>query len=196
MQEEGVAWMLARIYFEMERYPVWRDEITVETWPKGTDGLFFVRDMNILDSANRRIGAATTRWLLVDLKSKRPRVPELHTNILSINKDRHAVDKKPEKLKLTSKKEVDRLVARISDLDLNNHVNSNKYIEWITNNLAVTFQSNHIIESFQMNYLHEVKLGEEIIIYVDMDDTQGITLFEGSKDKGTKTCFQAAVRIK
>ena len=196
MQEEGVAWMLSRIYFEMEKYPVWRDEITIETWPKGTDGLFFARDMIILDSFNRKLGAATTRWLLVDLKSKRPRVPELHTDILFVNKDRHAVNRKPEKLKLNSKKEIDRLRNRLSDIDLNNHVNSNKYIEWIANNLTNSFHKNHFIQSLQMNFLNEVKLGEEVVIYQDIDDSSGVTLFEGLKDNGTKTCFQAAVRIK
>ncbi len=196
MQQERVAWMLARIYFEMEKYPVWRDEIIIETWPKGTDGLFFVRDMLILDSDSKRLGAATTYWLLVDLKSKRPRIPELHTDILSLNKDKHAVDKKPEKLKLTSKKEIDRIIARISDIDLNNHVNSNIYIEWIINNLAVLFHGNHYIKSLQMNFLNEAKLGEEVIIYHDTEDLPGVTLFEGLKDNGSKTCFQAAVRIK
>lgn len=196
MQEQGVAWMLARIYFEMEHYPVWRDEITIRTWPKGTEGLFFVRDMNIYNSVNLIIGAATTRWLLVDLKSKRPRIPALHSDILTVNKDKHAVDKKPEKLRLTSKTEIERLNARISDIDLNNHVNSNKYIEWITNNLEAAFQCNHSIKSFQMNFLNEVKLGEEVVIYRETDDSTGITLFEGLKDNGSKTCFQAAVMIK
>jgi medium-chain acyl-[acyl-carrier-protein] hydrolase len=195
MQREGVAWMLARIYFEMEKYPEWRDEITIETWPKGTDGLFFVRDMNILDSGNMRLGVATTYWLLVDLNSKRPRVPELHTDVLSMNKDKHAVDKKPEKLKLTAKKEIDRITARISDIDLNNHVNSNKYIEWITNNLEVSFHDNHFVHSLQMNFLNEVKLGEEVIIFREIDDGSGETLFEGLKDNDIKTCFQSAVRI-
>ncbi len=196
MQKQGVAWMLARIYFEMKHYPVWRDEITIRTWPKGTEGLFFVRDMNICNSMKMIIGAATTRWLLVDLKSKRPRIPALHTDILTVNKDKHAVDKKPEKLRLTSKTEIDRLNARISDIDLNNHVNSNKYVEWIVNNLAEAFQSNHTIQSLQMNFLSEVKFGEEVVIYREIDDNSGIKLFEGFKDNGLKTCFQAAVMIK
>ncbi len=196
MQEEGVAWMLARIYFEMEKYPLWRDEITIETWPKGTDGLFFVRDMIILDSGNRRLGAATTYWLLVDLKSKRPRIPELHTDVLSMNKNKHAVDKKPGKLKLMLKKEADRMIARISDIDLNDHVNSNKYIEWIINNLADSLQGNHHMHSLQMNFLNEVKLGEEVIIYRDTEDRSEAIFFEGLKDNGTKKCFQAEVRIK
>lgn len=196
MQKEKVAWMLARIYFEMEKFPVWRDEITIETWPKGTDGLFFVRDMLILDSGSQRLGAATTYWLLVDLKSKRPRVPELHTDILSMNKDKHAVDKRLEKLKITSKRETDRMVARIADIDLNNHVNSNKYIEWIINNMADLFHGSHSIHSMQMNFQNEVKLGEEVVIYRNSEDLPGIVLFEGLKDDGTKTCFQSAVRIK
>ncbi len=196
MQKEKVAWMLARIYFEMERYPVWRDEITIETWPKGTEGLFFVRDMLILASDGQKLGAATTYWLLVDLSNKRPRVPELHTDILSVNKDKHGVEKKPEKLRLETKKETDRMTARISDIDLNNHVNSNKYIEWIVNNLAELTDGRHLIHSLQMNFLNEVKLGEEVIIYRDTDALPGIVLFEGVKDNQTKTCFQAAVFLK
>lgn len=195
MQKENVAWMLSRIYLEMENYPAWRDEITIETWPKGTDGLFFVRDMLIFDSGGQKLGAATTYWLLVDLKSKRPRVPELHTDVLLVNKDKHATGKKPEKLKLISKKEIDRMIARISDIDLNNHVNSNKYIEWIINNMPVLFHGNHFIRSLQMNFLNEVKLGEETVIYRDTDERKEVILFEGLKDNGTKTCFQAEVRI-
>ena len=195
MHQNGLAWMLMRIYCEMEEYPVWRDEITIETWPKGTEGLFFVRDMIIYNVASKRLGAATTYWMLVDIKNKRPRAPELHTKILIKNKDKHAIQTKLNKLKLPSKTEIGRIIPGISDIDINNHVNSNRYVEWVVNQIPELIQKDKVIRTFQMNYLNEVKLDEEIVInsFVDIQTNQ--ILFEGLKDKETKTCFQAAVKI-
>ena len=194
MHQNGVAWMLMRLYFEMQDYPLWRDNITIETWPKGTEGLFFVRDMIIYNSEKKKLGAVTTYWMLVDIKTKRPRIPESHTEILTLNKDKHALIKKPEKLKLPFKTEVEKIIPKNSDIDINNHVNSNRYVEWVINNIPDSILSNKIISSFQINYLSEVKLGEELIIYSFKDVQENDILFEGLKENGSKICFQAAVK--
>lgn len=188
--------MLARIFFEIKEYPVWRDEIIIETWPKGTDGLFYVRDMIICNLKGTKLGAATTYWMLVDLKLKRPRIPELHTAILTANKDKHAVNKRLEKLRISSGKEIDTIKARISDIDLNDHVNSNIYLEWIVNNMEDILIQGRIIRSIQMNYLSEVKQGENVKLFRShTDNIPEEILFEGLKDDKSKVCFQAAVTI-
>ncbi len=195
MHQNNLAWMLMRIYFEMEEYPIWRDEITIETWPKGTDGLFFVRDMIIYNNLKKKMGAATTYWMLVDLRTKRPKAPELHTEILIKNKDKHAVNKKLNKLILPAKTEIERIIPGISDIDINNHVNSNRYVEWVINSIPDLNLPEKTIRSFQMNYLNEAKLGEMITVNSYVDKEHDELLFEGLKNDGTKTCFQAAVKV-
>lgn len=194
MHRSGLAWMLIRMYIEMDEFPLWLDKITIETWPKGTDGLFFVRDMLIWRNS-KKIGSATTYWMLVDVQTKRPKIPELHTGILSLNKDRHALEKKPGKIRLESPVFKDRITARTSDIDINNHVNSNKYIEWIVNNLPEPIPLNKKIRSIQVNYLNEIKLDEVIILNTSFGEQSGEIFFEGLKEHDLKPCFQAVVKV-
>jgi len=58
--------VLARLAIEMERYPLWGEQITVRTWPKGTERLLAFRDFEMIDDSGKRIGAASSAWVIVD----------------------------------------------------------------------------------------------------------------------------------
>ena len=63
---ENKNWVLARLAIEMERYPLWGEQITVRTWPKGTERLLAFRDFEMIDDSGKKIGAASSAWVIVD----------------------------------------------------------------------------------------------------------------------------------
>jgi acyl-ACP thioesterase len=52
----------------------------------------------------------------------------------------------------------------LSDLDIVNHANSVKYLEWCLDNVEPNLLLNQKVESFEMNYLKEVSLEDTITI--------------------------------
>ncbi len=194
LHKKGLVWMLSRILFEVKKYPMWKDEVIIETWPKGIDGIFYVRDFIIKDSSGNELTVATSYWLLVDVNSKRPKAPELHSEVLLMNKDKHAIHKRLVKLKPECHVEKATIKAQYSELDLNQHVNSNKYVEWIINILPYPENTGIIIESLQINYLREVKLGEEVLLMAENKYKNNMFHIEGITRNDQKLCFQAMVK--
>ena len=47
LSENNNLWVLSRLSVEMYKYPQWDDTIRLETWPKGMDRLFALRDFRL-----------------------------------------------------------------------------------------------------------------------------------------------------
>lgn len=131
LQEDKLTWVLHRLCVKMDRYPEWRETITIQTWPSSGDGLRAYRDFLILDSDRNTIGKSLSYWLMMNIKSRRPtRIPEKILemapknieHVLPITNGNFADIKNPD---ATQSFEV-----RKTDLDLNKHVNNVRYIEW------------------------------------------------------------------
>ena len=48
--ESKTAWVLARMNIRFVNLPVWRDNVSLTTWHKGLNRLFFVRDFQMKDA--------------------------------------------------------------------------------------------------------------------------------------------------
>lgn len=131
LQQDELTWVLRRLNVKIARFPKWREEITIKTWPSSGDGLRAYRDFLIIDENGDVIGKSLTYWLIMDMQSRRPtRIPK---EILQL-----APDETDHVLPVTKAdfSDIDRggysqqFKVRKSDLDLNQHVNNVRYIEW------------------------------------------------------------------
>ncbi len=155
-------WVLYRLRIDILRYPVWREELMVETWPSGIDRLFANRDFRIMNGQGEEIGKATSTWLIIDRRSRRPQSPKsLHDTLpgLSVSSDGKSLEKIPSVESENARKN---LRVKYSDLDQNNHVNNVKYIQWITDSYPGDFCAKNRIVNFEINYLSESSIGEKI----------------------------------
>lgn len=176
----GEGWILSRAYLEIYSYPHFSDQIIVETWAKSVDKLFALRDFNFFDNNNRLLAKATTAWLLVDIKNKRPlRIKNIEHFTPASIKD-PAFDFVPEKILDADNKElVLERITSYSDIDLNMHVNNVKYIEYVVDSLGDSFFSQHNPKSVHINFLSELKCNENISIFKAKIDENAF-YFEGT----------------
>ena len=75
--------------------------------------------------------------------------------------------------------------VRLSDLDIVNHANNVKYLEWCLDLVDETKILNQEIESFEMNFMKELSLKDEVVIHENSE--QNTTVFSISKED--KSCF-------
>ena len=131
LHSEGLAWLLARLQVEVERLPAWRETITVETWPSAADGLYAQRDFIVSDEEGNEIARATSQWFVINVARRRP--VRLPAEVLAFDLlDRpHALKPAKDALPSLEVPHAERLFnVRRGDLDLNNHVNNVRFIEW------------------------------------------------------------------
>jgi acyl-ACP thioesterase len=165
LKDEGQLWVLSRFFAVFHGLPKWDDEILVETWGKGTDKLFGLRDFIIHSQSGEKLVSATSAWLIIDRKTSRiQRIDKLERNF-PIQLGRNEIEARLEKIELqTAERTNFRSVVRFSDLDVNGHVNSSKYMQWILDSFPVDYSEKRSLKSFEINFTAEAKLGDTVYI--------------------------------
>jgi acyl-ACP thioesterase len=162
-------WVLSRLYVEMYRYPLWGDIMQLETWPKGMESLFALRDFRFKSVDGKELlGAGTSAWLIIDGTSHRlQRVDRLCSDMPCYPQD--AIDKQLGKIApaaaMTSQTCI---VAGYGDVDVNNHVNNVCYLNWAVNYLPVSSKI-LTVRSTEINFLSEALLHSPIEILYGSD---------------------------
>jgi acyl-ACP thioesterase len=76
----------------------------------------------------------------------------------------------------------------LSDLDIVNHVNNVKYLEWCLDLVEEKLILDQKIESFEMNFLKELSLKDNVIIHESLNETE--TTFSITKEDKTSFALQ------
>lgn len=130
LQSSGLTWVMSRMHLLLQRYPRRGEILAIRTWAVTREGLFTVRDFELVDAAGVIIGTATSSWAVLDLNSRRPirindRLPNYPLRPVRALEDNFTtlpILESPES-------RINMPVLR-GDLDLNQHVNNTVYAGW------------------------------------------------------------------
>lgn len=163
----NTAWVLSRVHVEFVDTPKWRDEITLTTWHKGLNRLFYLRDFIVTDKDGKERIKATTSWLVLNLETRRlvrdPHLMEDDTicteNVIETPADKVVMPKdvEPELV-------MEHRVA-YSDVDTNGHANNAMYMQWAMDAVNYEIASHRPVREFTINFNHEIKPLETVAIY-------------------------------
>ncbi len=168
LKANNQSWILSRLLVKIERYPQWREKIRVMTWPSGVDGLFAFRDFKILAEDGTTISLATSAWLILDSEKHRPLRPDSLKALDHLIPSDRALERRPSKLnRLANPIKNPLFPVRYSDIDLYNHVNNVKYIQWIIDSFPPAYHSDLLITEFEINFLSEAKLGDNVSVHTE-----------------------------
>ena len=193
--EQNIVWVLSRLQIEIGRMPEWLEPVRLDTWHKRVDRIFALRDFILYDAKERPMVWATTAWLLMDIGSRRmQRVEHILPHLSRVNINQDAIETLPDKLTAPQELALNHIhIVRFSDLDLNNHVNNTKYVEWALDCLPFEKWSNQTISSFQINFNTEARYNDSVeLLYAALD---GQTHYvEGRRN--SQNLFQAICQFK
>jgi acyl-ACP thioesterase len=163
LAEQGKLWVLSRLRMEIRQAPRWGDRLRVETWPRAARSAFAMRDFEMFDASGRLAAAGTSAWLVLDMESRKPqRVDKLLASFGSCP-ERRALAVEPEKLLPDSGEALlAERAAQYSDVDVNRHVNSARYIAWLLDAYPLDFLHTHLPVSLEMNYVGETHAGDAV----------------------------------
>jgi medium-chain acyl-[acyl-carrier-protein] hydrolase len=193
----NMSWVLSRVKIQFFSFPKVGEKINIQTWPKGIHNkLFFMRDFFFLSAEGSRFAAATCAFVLINIKERRILPWRVLKGELPDNQGLSAIEQFPNRLDLPeSFQESFSVQARYSDVDLMGHVNNARYIEWITDCFPVHQFQTHQLEWLQINYLSEIKPGENISISSEMDKKDSsVSYILGKNLTAGNTAFEAALK--
>jgi acyl-ACP thioesterase len=156
-------WILSGMKIKVHEYPSWGDKIILNTWGNKYDGPFAYRDFDIRNISDAIMIAASTSWLVIDSKNHRPqRITDEYKKVPQ--RGIGSGSGLPGRLhELKEGGNAGSVIVKYSDIDIYQHVNNAKYIEWCINCLPDDFREDYIIDELEINYMSECHLGNEII---------------------------------
>ena len=188
------AWILSRVHVEFPDTPLWREEMTLTTWHKGLNRLFFIRDFVMTDKQGRERVKATTSWLVLNLETRSmvrdPNLVEEGT-ICTEN----AIENPADKVRMP--RDVEALpvyehVVGYSDVDMLGHANNAMYMQWAMDAVDYELASTKPVKEFTINFNHEIKAAEKVTLYracVEKEDGMHVFI-EGRTEEASSFCVE------
>ena len=169
LNEDNYTWVLSRLAIELDEMPYQYEQFSVQTWVENVYRLFTDRNFAIIDKQGKKIGYARSVWAMINLNTRKPAdLLALHGgSIVDYVCDEPCPIEKPSRIKVTSEQPVARLTAKYSDIDINGHVNSIRYIEHILDLFPIELYKTKRICRFEMAYVAEGYYGDELSFYCD-----------------------------
>lgn len=165
MTEKRTAWVLSRLAIEVGEYPALSGKIDVYTWVDEVSRLFTSRCFE-LQREGKTFGYARSIWAAIDLETRRPTALDL-TGIQAYLSDRPCPIEKPGKiLPVENKVEPVPYVVKYSDLDINGHLNSIKYMEHLLDMFDIGMFREKSVSRFEIAYQSEGKYGMHLDLHV------------------------------
>lgn len=180
LKGQQLFWVLSRLTVEIYQPLKWNQETEVETWPKSLEGLLYTRDYIVRDKEQNIIARATSGWLAIDTETKRPKIIEgLQAELFVHLKEKHGINESPEKIPATHKGESFNVQSGYFDFDLNRHVTSTRYIDWMMDTFSVDFHHKHYPKKISVNFMKETLPGDSINIIRNNEEGSQYS-FEGT----------------
>lgn len=183
MSEKHTAWVLSRLAIEIIEYPAVSESITLYTWVDEVGRLFTSRCFELVNSEGKTFGYARSIWAAIDVNTRRPTLLDIN-RIGEYISDRPCPIEKPGKIApIENETEGSLYVVKYSDLDINGHLNSMKYIEHLLDLFDIELFKTKDIKRFEIAYQSEGKYGMELMLHkLKMDsDSYSLSICNGGK---------------
>lgn len=192
-------WVLSRLAIEMVEMPEQYTRFTVETWVESAMRYFTNRNFKVTSEDGQALGYGRSVWALIDTETRQP------TDILAIDngaindwveRDKDCPIAKGSRVKMGADAPLVRSIDTFySDVDVNGHINSIKYVEHTLDLFSVDWYATHRLRRFDIAYVAESHGGDRLNFYKETADnlTFNIRITKGGGDNETEVvrcCMQ------
>lgn len=197
LNEEHYTWVLSRLAIELDELPDQYQPFSIDTWVENVYRLFTDRNFSLNDKDGKCIGYARSVWAMISTTTRKP-ADLLGMHGEGINRyicDRECPIEKPSRIKVSAQEPSDRLQAKYSDIDVNGHVNSIRYIEHILDLFPIELYQRMRVRRFEIAYVAESYYGDELSFYKEAGSSEGVYSIEVKKNDGEVVCRSKVIFI-
>ena len=170
LNEDNYTWVLSRLAVELEEMPSQYEKFSIETWVENVYRLFTDRNFAILGADGRTLGYARSVWAMISMNTRKPAdLLTLHEGHITdyVYPDYPCPIAKPSRIRVTATEPQGEFTARYSDIDINGHLNSIRYIEHILDLFPLDLFRTHRLQRFEIAYVAEGYYGDRLGLYVE-----------------------------
>ncbi|MBF1467346.1 MAG: acyl-[acyl-carrier-protein] thioesterase [Prevotella pallens] len=166
-------WVLSRLSVELDKIPAIYEDFVVETWIDSVIRYFTNRNFKITNKDGYVYGYGKSIWAMIDTTTRQP-VDILKTSNETISEyletDYANPIKKSSRVKLDDDLKLQQsILTTYSDIDINGHVNSIKYIEHILDLFPIEYYKKYRIKRFDIAYIMESHNNDKLNFYTNID---------------------------
>ena len=170
LNEQHYTWVLSRLCIELEEMPRQHEQVEIRTWVESVIRLFTNRNFAILRPDGTAYGYARSIWAMIDLQTRKP------CDLFSLYDGdilRYVVDEADNvcpiaghgRFRFRDAEKVRTIHTYYSDIDINGHINSIKYIEHILDLFPRERFEQQRIWRFEIAYKTEAYMGDTLTFY-------------------------------
>ncbi len=186
VMSRGLAWVGSNYVLNIERLPKMHETIRIETWPAEERKLGVVRDFEVFGEDGKSIIRASSLWILIDYRKKRP--VSLRDNIsdYAILPERVIKTDFPKLPEVERVDEETKFRVRFDDIDMNRHVNNAVYFLWACEAVDPEFRLEHDPKHIEISFKKEGHMGEKIRVSTQCEGLHtfhSIRTYDGEDDR-------------
>lgn len=187
-------WVLSRLAIEMEAIPQEHDRFVIETWVENAMKYFTKRNWAITSEDGKKVyGYGKSIWAMIDLTSREPQ------DIFAVNQGtitEYIYDGKEcpiadvSRVKAPEMTDYTEFQVVYSDIDVNGHCNSMKYIDHVLDTFSLDYFRLHKLHRIEIAYVAESYCGDTVRIYhcQQEDETHIFRLSKQTEDGEIELC--------
>jgi acyl-ACP thioesterase len=195
INQNNHSWVLSRLVIEMMEYPKHYEKILIQTWVESVIRTFSLRNFAFLNKDGKVLGYARTVWAMIDQETRKP-LNLTQTPIPDFICDKECPIEKFGKIPFLDGETKETFIIKYSDIDINQHLNSSKYVEHILDAFSLHKFRKRDIHRFEIEFMAEGTFDETISLYkqenpdneflIELKNSNGQTLSKSKVKFGNK----------
>ena len=180
LKEYGKAWVLNSWQIVVNRYPMMREEVRVETWPTGFEGIYGTRNFRLCSKDGEVLAYANSIWIFMDMKKGRPiRVQEEDVKEYPVEPALE-MDYAPRKIELPKEAEDGSSYPVLrSQIDTNHHMNNSQYIQVALE----VYPEGKMAGQIRVEYKKSAVYGDVIYTKIAKEETRTVVMLTDENGK-------------
>lgn len=170
MTEKHTAWVLSRLAIEINRYPEMSEPITLYTWIDEVGKIFTSRSFELIDGNGMSVGFARSIWAAIDMQTRRPTPLDIEALSVYVSDKVCPIEKPGKILPVENDTNGVEYQVKYSDLDINGHFNSIKYMEHMLDLFDLDLFREKEVSRFEIAYLSEGRYGMPLTLHKEEID--------------------------
>lgn len=163
-------WVLSRLAIEIEEMPKAYARFYVETWVESAMRFFTNRNFKVEDVQTGQVyGYGRSVWAMIDTETRQPvNLLEVHDGALLdyVENKKTCPIEKGSRVKMGDQAQlVHSIDTHYSDIDINGHVNSVKYMEHVLDLFPLSYYQSYRLRRFEIAYVAEAVCGNRLHFY-------------------------------
>ena len=171
LSARNLKWVLVKVKMLINRMPRWGERINIETWGKRKVKLYALRDFRVVLDTGEKLVSATSSWMVLSKTTGRPQRFDQKSDSLPWQPGKDEIKTDLEKVQEPRNgEEVATFRVLFSDIDVNHHVNSAKYLQWVIDSHPYEHLETTEPRSIELSFLSEALPNDQVVVVSEGTD--------------------------